>query len=93
MNEDGAQMEKQPGTDGDQETGEVRRRWMLGLLLATIILIVLAASAYFLFGRELFQRPLLIVAVVISWLGALVGIGRQRSRLKDTIAQPDGTAS
>jgi hypothetical protein len=34
----------------------------------------MAVGAYFLLGRELFQRPFLIVAVVVAWLGALVGI-------------------
>jgi len=33
-----------------------------------------AVGAYFMFGRELFQRPFLIAAVVIAWMGALVGI-------------------
>ncbi len=38
------------------------------------ILIIMAVGAYFLYGRELFQRPFLAIAVVIAWLGALVGI-------------------
>jgi type IV secretory pathway VirB2 component (pilin) len=44
------------------------------LLIAASVLIIVAVGAYLLFGRELFQRPFLIAAVVIAWLGALVGI-------------------
>ena len=51
-----------------------RPRWFVPLLVATSILIVMAVGAYLLYGRELFQRPFLVAAVVIAWLGALVGI-------------------
>jgi hypothetical protein len=51
-----------------------RPRWLVPVLVAASILIVLVIGAYLLFGRELFQRPFLAVAVVIAWLGALVGI-------------------
>ena len=60
--------------DGDMETKEHRPRWLIGLVIATIVLVIVAVGAYLLFGRELFQRPFLIVVVVIAWLGALVGI-------------------
>jgi small-conductance mechanosensitive channel len=53
---------------------ESRPRWLVPVLVAGTILIIMAVGAYFLYGRELFQRPLLAVAVVIAWLGALVGI-------------------
>ena len=49
-------------------------RWLVLALVATSLLIVLAVGAYLVFGRELFQRPFLAIAVVIAWLGALVGI-------------------
>jgi hypothetical protein len=48
--------------------------WLVRLLIATSLLVIMALGAYLLYGRELFQRPLLAVAVVIAWLGALVGI-------------------
>ena len=47
--------------------------WLVCWLPASVLIIV-ALGAYLLFGRELFQRPFLIAAVVIAWLGALVGI-------------------
>ena len=49
-------------------------RWLVPALVATSLLIVLAVGAYLVFGRELFQRPFLAIAVLIAWLGALVGI-------------------
>ncbi len=59
----------------ENEGSERRRpRWLVGLLIATSLLIIMAVGAYFMFGRELFQRPFLLVAVVIAWLGAVVGI-------------------
>ena len=48
--------------------------WLVRLLIATSLLVIMALGAYFLYGRELFQRPFLAVAVVVAWLGALVGI-------------------
>jgi hypothetical protein len=48
--------------------------WLVRLLIATSLLVIMALGAYLLYGRELFQRPFLVVAVVIAWLGALVGI-------------------
>jgi hypothetical protein len=48
--------------------------WLVRLLIATSLLVIMALGAYLLYGRELFQRPFLAVAVVIAWLGALVGI-------------------
>jgi hypothetical protein len=48
---------------------------LVALLVATTLLIVMALGAYFLYGREPFQRPFLAIAVVITWLGALVGFG------------------
>ena len=78
MSESRPQIENQPNSGGNPDGGvenEKRRpRWLVGLLLATSLLIIMAVGACFVFGRELFQRPLLVVAVVIAWLGALVGI-------------------
>ena len=59
----------------DQDTEPRRQRWLVGLLIATTVLIVMAVGAYAFYGRALFQRPLLIIAVLIAWVGALVGLG------------------
>ena len=78
MSENGLQTENQSSTSGHPAGGETRGRhrprWLVGLLIAASVLIIVAVGAYLLFGRELFQRPFLIAAVVIAWLGALVGI-------------------
>ena len=59
---------------GHQEKRAQRPRWFAGLLIATSLLAIMAVGSYLLLGRELFQRPLLIVAVVSAWLGALAGL-------------------
>jgi len=78
VSENGLQTENQSSTSGHPAGGETRGRhrprWLVGLLIAASVLIIVAVGAYLLFGRELFQRPFLIAAVVIAWLGALVGI-------------------
>lgn len=78
MSESGLQTENQSSTGGDADGHvahlEQRPRWLVGLLVATVILIIIAVGAYLMFGRELFQRPFLLAAVVIAWLGALVGV-------------------
>ena len=78
MSENGLQAENQSSTSGHND-GPVayerhRPRWLVGLLIAASVLIIVTVGADLLFGRELFQRPFLIAAVVIAWLGALVGI-------------------
>ena len=78
MNERGAQIENQPNTgsqpEWDVENEKHGPRWLVGLLIATTLLVVMMVGAYILYGRELFQRPFLAAAVAIAWLGALVGI-------------------
>ena len=78
MSESGQQIQNQPPTDGyparDKEIEMRRSRWLIALLMATGLLVIMAVGAYFLLGRELFQRPFLVVAVLVAWLGALVGL-------------------
>lgn len=57
--------------NGSENSGP---RWLVPVLVAATVLIVMALGAYLLYGRELFQRPFLAIAVVIAWLGVLVGI-------------------
>ena len=78
MSESGPQLENQQGTsgyaDGDAGHAGHRPRWLIGLFVAVSVLIIVAVAAYLMLGRDLFQRPFLVVAVVTAWLGALVGI-------------------
>ena len=78
MSEDGSRIENQLNTSGHPHgdgTGEHHQpRWLVALLIATGLLVIMVVGAYFLLGRELFQRPFLVVAVLAAWLGALVGI-------------------
>lgn len=51
-----------------------RPRWLVPIVVATSLLIVMAVGAYLLYGRVLVQRPFFAIALVVAWLGALVGI-------------------
>ena len=85
MSERGPQIASQPNSsgypDGDVANERQRARRLVGLLIATGLLAIMAVGAYLMYGRELFQRPFLAVAVVIAWLGALVGLSRKGSWL------------
>lgn len=62
----------------NQDSEQSRPRWLVALLIATTFLIIMAVGAYAFYGRELFQRPFLIIAFVIAWLGTLVGLAIAR---------------
>lgn len=51
-----------------------RPRWLVGLLIATALLVIMALGAYFLYGGEPFQRPFVAIAVVMAgsvrWSGS-----------------------
>jgi hypothetical protein len=50
------------------------RRWVIITFVALTILIVLFGLAFLVSGREVVQRPLLVIAVVLIWFGTLGGI-------------------
>jgi MFS family permease len=51
-----------------------RRRWLISALVALTILIILFGLAFLVSGREVIQRPLLTVFIVLAWFGLLGGI-------------------
>ncbi|MFC2036935.1 hypothetical protein ACFLYD_03050 [Chloroflexota bacterium] len=69
MVEGAPQMANQPETgdlDGNVENERPGPRWLSALLLATCPLVIIAVGAYLWLGRALFQRPFLILAVLVA---------------------------
>ena len=51
-----------------------RTRWVIIAFVALTILIVLFGLAFLVSGREVIQRPLLVIAILLIWFGTLGGI-------------------
>ena len=51
-----------------------RTRWVIIAFVALTILIVLFGLAFLVSGREVIQRPLLVIAILLAWFGVLGGI-------------------
>jgi hypothetical protein len=48
--------------------------WLVDVLVAIGILIVLLSVVAFLYGKDIIERPVLALFILLAWLGALVGI-------------------
>ena len=51
-----------------------RTRWVITAFWTLTILIILFGLAFLISGREVIQRPLLIVAILLAWFGVLGGV-------------------
>ena len=51
-----------------------RTRWVIISLAAFMILVVLFGLAFLISGREVIQRPILVIAILLAWFGMLGGI-------------------
>jgi putative membrane protein (TIGR04086 family) len=51
-----------------------RRRWIVTAFAALTILIILFGLAFLVSGREVIQRPILIIFILLAWFGTLGGI-------------------
>lgn len=51
-----------------------RTRWVITAFWALTILIILFGLAFLISGREVIQRPLLVVAILLAWFGVLGGV-------------------
>jgi len=49
-------------------------RWIISAFVALTLLIILFVLAFLVSGREIIQRPLLTVFIVLAWFGLLGGI-------------------
>ena len=56
-----------------------KARWLLMAFAALTILIILFSLAFLVSGREIIERPLLIIFILFAWFGALAGIALGRS--------------
>lgn len=59
------------------EPGKVR--WIVYAFTALTILIILFGLAFLVSGREIIERPILVVFLLLAWLGLLSGIALGRS--------------
>ena len=51
-----------------------KTRWIISAFVALTLLIILFVLAFLVSGREIIQRPLLTVFIVLAWFGLLAGI-------------------
>ena len=56
-----------------------KSQWLAWGFIALTVLIILFGSAFLVSGREIIERPVLIIFVLLAWLGALGGIALGRS--------------
>lgn len=61
------------------EDNQAGPRWLVWGFFALTILIVLLGLAYLVSGREIIERPVLIIFLLFAWLGLLAGIALGRS--------------
>ena len=55
------------------------RRWLVWGFVALTILIILLGLAFLVSGREIIERPVLVIFLLFAWLGVLAGIALGRS--------------
>ncbi len=56
-----------------------KARWLISAFVALTVLIVLFGLAFLVSGREIIERPVLLIFVLFAWLGTLGGIALGRS--------------
>jgi protein-S-isoprenylcysteine O-methyltransferase Ste14 len=56
-----------------------RARWLISAFVALTVLIILFGLAFLISGREIIERPVLLIFVLFAWLGTLGGIALGRS--------------
>jgi hypothetical protein len=51
-----------------------RPPWLTDVVIAISVLIVMLAVVAILYGRDVIERPILVLFILLAWLGALVGL-------------------
>jgi hypothetical protein len=51
-----------------------KTRWLISAFVALTVLIILFGLAFLISGREIIERPVLIIFILFAWLGTLGGI-------------------
>jgi nitrate/nitrite transporter NarK len=61
------------------EDNQAGARWLVWGFVALTVLIILLGLAFLVSGREIIERPVLIIFLLFAWLGVLAGIALGRS--------------
>jgi hypothetical protein len=61
-------------SDNNESSKKSRPPWLVNVVVALSILIVIIAVVAFLYGKEVIERPILGLFLLLAWLGALVGL-------------------
>jgi predicted membrane channel-forming protein YqfA (hemolysin III family) len=61
------------------EDNQAGPRWLVWGFVALTVLIILLGLAFLVSGREIIERPVLIIFLLFAWLGVLAGIALGRS--------------
>jgi hypothetical protein len=56
-----------------------KARWLFTAFVALTVLIILFGLAFLISGREIIEKPVLLIFVLFAWLGTLGGIAIGRS--------------
>jgi hypothetical protein len=66
-------------TNSNKATNPGKTRLVIDAFAALTILIVVFALAFLISGREIIERPFLILFLLLAWFGLLAGIAVGRS--------------
>jgi hypothetical protein len=69
-------MAEKNDVSGDSQPG---RHWLVWGFVALTVLIILLGLAFMVSGREIIERPVLVIFLLFAWLGVLAGIALGRS--------------
>ena len=61
------------------EENKTGPHWLVWGFVALTVLIILLGLAFLVSGREIIERPVLVVFLLFAWLGLLAGIALGRS--------------
>ena len=67
-------------TNSNKATNPGKTRLVIDAFAALTILIVVFALAFLISGREIIERPFLILFLLLAWFGLLAGIALGRSK-------------
>ena len=69
-------MVEKDNINEDNQSGQHTLVWVF---IAFTVLIILLGLGFLVSGREIIERPVLVIFLLCAWLGALVGIALGRS--------------
>lgn len=67
-------------TNSNKATNPGKTRLVIDAFAALTILIIVFALAFLISGREIIERPFLIIFLLLAWFGLLAGIALGRSK-------------